>query len=291
MLDEKLNLGILVRHPAPFPAESLAGYVLRLAELNGYTSPWRIYVLAGIAHSRMLSANQTASLARIANLPVAELQTMAYYPPIALPRIPCLLGNRVRPTDLRQRAPRICLSCVEEKGFIETHWELSIMIGCPIHRCIAQTQCPGCRKPLSWFRRGLLECSCGATLVETTPPLDGRVCALLDVVRRRALELNITPDHPLGAAAKPLHSMSLHSLLGVIRVLGSRRLMADQAADVNRVEMVTRAAADVFFDWPNNFFRLLRSIGNPKQVKGTSVVSQFKGIYQHLFHTGAATDT
>ena len=36
----------LVRHPAPYPTESLPGYVLRLSELNGYPSPRSLYRMA-----------------------------------------------------------------------------------------------------------------------------------------------------------------------------------------------------------------------------------------------------
>jgi hypothetical protein len=33
-----VNMPLLVRHPVPYPTESLLGYVLRVSEGNGYSS-------------------------------------------------------------------------------------------------------------------------------------------------------------------------------------------------------------------------------------------------------------
>src|SRR5208283_4872180 len=41
-----MTIPLLVRHPAPFPTESLFGYILRLSEENGYTTPWSLLLLA-----------------------------------------------------------------------------------------------------------------------------------------------------------------------------------------------------------------------------------------------------
>jgi len=41
-----MSMPLLVRHPAPKPTESLLGYVLRVSEGNGYSSPWSVYRLA-----------------------------------------------------------------------------------------------------------------------------------------------------------------------------------------------------------------------------------------------------
>jgi hypothetical protein len=37
--DQELNLDLLVRHPAPFPTESLLCYILHLTQENGYPTP------------------------------------------------------------------------------------------------------------------------------------------------------------------------------------------------------------------------------------------------------------
>jgi hypothetical protein len=198
------------------------GYLLRLTETNGYTTPWTIFSIAGIPqnHTRPC-ALPLLKLARVANRNVEELKAIAYRPTADLPRIPHLLGHRVRLTDLRLGSPHICPSCIQEKGFIEAHWDLGFMIACPIHRCLSTVQCSRCQCPLSWFRQGLLECRCGAALPETRRRLPPHVCDLLDVLRRRVLGLDIPLDHPLGIAAHALHSSTLYSILGVIRVLGS----------------------------------------------------------------------
>ena len=45
-----IDVGIVVRHPAPFNTEAPNAYLLRLAELNGYATPWIIFALAGLEY-------------------------------------------------------------------------------------------------------------------------------------------------------------------------------------------------------------------------------------------------
>ena len=57
---------LLVRHPAPFPTESLLGYILRLTEVNGYTTPWSLFLLAQIRqHEARSTGMKVAKLARV----------------------------------------------------------------------------------------------------------------------------------------------------------------------------------------------------------------------------------
>src|SRR5271157_925506 len=48
MVGGAMTAPLLVRHSAPFPTESLFGYILRLSEENGYTTPWSLFLLAQI---------------------------------------------------------------------------------------------------------------------------------------------------------------------------------------------------------------------------------------------------
>ena len=68
-----MSTPLLVRHPAPYPTEGLAGYVLRLSEINGYTTTLSLYRLAGMeAKERSWTNFAYAKFAAIANLPVAD---------------------------------------------------------------------------------------------------------------------------------------------------------------------------------------------------------------------------
>lgn len=287
MSRNKISNLLLVRHPAPRSTESLYGYILRLAGVNGYVTPWTVFVLAGMSQYQTRPTSiHIGNLTGLANRPASELRAIAYSPARDFPRIPRLLGGRVRSFDLRQRRPRICPWCVEENGYIEAQWELTFMTGCPIHQRSALSHCPGCRKPLSWFRRGLLECRCGATLTgNSCAPLSQAVCDLVDIIRCTVLDMAVDDDHPLGAPAKPLRAMTLHSLLGFIRWLGATKLRTIHSYRHSNDNAIVSAAADALADWPRNFYVMLSEVGESagKQTQAAGIASQFERVYKPLF--------
>lgn len=181
----------LVRHPAPFPTESLLGYVLRLSEENGYTTPWSLLLLAGMReHEFRTSGIKVAKLAQIANRPQEALEAIAYRWPGDPLRSCRLLGHLLTPQELVLTKPKICPDCISEKEFVEAHFDLALMTGCPVHRKALLSACPTCRRPLRWFRPGLLECECGASLVGADRPAVSLAEAdLLDIIRCKILGL------------------------------------------------------------------------------------------------------
>ena len=75
MFGRTVSAELLVRHPAPFPTESLFGYILRLSEENGYTTPWTLFLTAGMKEHEIRGTGvRVRKLARIANRPSSELE-------------------------------------------------------------------------------------------------------------------------------------------------------------------------------------------------------------------------
>jgi len=275
---------LLVRHPAPFPTESLFGYILRLSQENGYTTPWTLFLTAGMKpHEIRRAGVRVTKLARIANRSASELDAIAYFSP-ARRRSCRLLGHPLVPADLNLKKPKFCPQCVAEKGFIEGHWDLRLMTGCPIHRQSLLSTCPKCSGPVRWLRRGLLECQCGADLDGDQPPISVAEASLLGIVRNRALHLAPSTENPSGLPRAGLQSMDLRTLLFVILTLGKWQLIAD-SADWQDSKSLIRAAAHVLENWPANFFGLLRDIGAKASTRITngSVRQQFDNVYWVLF--------
>jgi hypothetical protein len=122
-----MSTPLLVRHPAPYPTESLVGYVLRLAEENGYNSPWSVYNLAGLKQNEIWTTGfKLAKLAAIINRPASELDHIRFSAPVNQPRWARLLRHCLVPTDLNIVNPGLCPRCVADKGFIEAHWHLTL---------------------------------------------------------------------------------------------------------------------------------------------------------------------
>ena len=285
-----MSTPLLVRHPAPNPTESLVGYVLRLAEENGYTSPWSVYSLADLKQNEIRTSGfKLEKLAAIINRPASELESIGFSAVLNQPRWARLLRHSLVPTDLNIVNPGLCPRCVADKGFIEAHWHLALMVGCPVHECMPALFCPRCGKRLSLFRPGLLECSCGGNLLEckltSLPKPDA---ALLDILRRKVLGIPADVENPLSFPRDQLMAMNLRSMLLVVRTLGRHRLIADGSTSLEDERQLLSASARVLVDWPKNFIALLLDIGKKLQpsVNG-GVRKQFEAIYRTLFKNRA----
>jgi hypothetical protein len=68
----------LARHPAPHPTESLPGYLLRLSEANGYSSPRTLYQLAEMKAPSSLKNFACSKFAAIANLSISLFDQIAF---------------------------------------------------------------------------------------------------------------------------------------------------------------------------------------------------------------------
>jgi hypothetical protein len=285
-----MSTSLLVRHSPPNPTESLVGYVLRLAEENGYASPWSVYSLAGLKQNEIRTTGfKLEKLAAIINRPAPELGGIGFSPPKNQPRWARLLGHSLVPTDLNIVNPGLCPRCIADIGFIEAHWHLTLMVGCPVHECITALCCPKCGKRLRLFRRGLLECGCGGNLMECVlPPLPKAEAALLDIIRQKVLGLPANDENPLSLPRDQLIAMDLRSMLLVVRALGRHRLIADGSTSLEDERQLISAAARVLLDWPKNFIVLLLDIGKRLQPNGKGGVrKQFEPIYGALFKSRA----
>jgi hypothetical protein len=284
-----VSMPLLVRHPAPYPTESILGYVLRLSEKNGYLSPWSVYHLAGMKQKEMKTTGiRVEKLAPIASCPISELTQIAFTS-ARNRRLPQLLGHRLTPTDLNVAQPKLCPQCVAEKGFIEAHWHLELMVACPVHECLTISECPKCGKRLRWFRPGLLECECGANLLEyEMPAIPQPEASLLDLIRMKVFGHCADEENPVSLPHEDLLAMTLRSMLTVIRALAKHRLVADDCTSPIGLLQIILAASRVLMDWPKNFIALLTDLGQklPADVSG-GVGKQFEGIYQALFRNTA----
>ncbi|WP_030398335.1 TniQ family protein [Kitasatospora purpeofusca] len=167
--------GPLARSLAPFPEESLPGFLLRLAHrLN--RSPARIAVLTGLAPYRLghtvklpahlLVALRPESAARFAaatRLTTAEVQALGLrahqvaYPPIADTgeRPDGRFGSNVWAFTAASRFCPLCLAgdgtAVQDAhgGPWRLPWHLPVVFACPRHRRLLDHLCPSCRRPLN----------------------------------------------------------------------------------------------------------------------------------------------
>jgi len=202
----------------------------------------------------------------------------------------------VLPQDLNLTLPQFCPLCVRERGFLEAHWELSLMVACPVHRCSLLRFCPECNRRICWFRRALLVCDCGGNL--SNPDLlsiPDAEANLLDIVRRKALSCPDGSKTISGSPEYELTQMSLSSMLLAIRTIGKYRMIADGSKDLNGRGGIVSAASRVFDSWPVNLLILVEDLNRLKLVRaGDGIGKRYGGVYRCLFRAktpGRPNDT
>lgn len=286
MPEAPLQADGLVRHPRPYPTESLFGYVLRLAEENGYRTPFSILALMG-GNSHELNTRRLPlrELARVAHRELCELERIAYHS--NGPGQYRVLGRPVGCHDLKRISQvSLCPECVRSTGLIEAHWDLELMTGCPVHRSRLLSRCPKCHLGLRWQRPGQLECNCGATLERVDGPiLPEDEAELLDIIRCKVLGLPVSQESSTGIPTSQLSTLGLRGLLFLMRTLAKFHLQLESVKQLDDSQSVVTAAAYVLRSFPANFHRLLWTIGEqhlPKQCGG-GVRSQFSHIYTSIF--------
>ena len=268
MLDEDMKLVVT---PKPKHDESLAGYVMRLTERNGYETPSVILLLTGADTSALHNGQfvfgerwNLSPLARLTGRPVTDLSPLRYASAPSETSVYRYLvfGSPVQRYFINAKRPKVCPDCLSEDAYCRKVWELAPVTSCPHHRRLLLEICPGCGGRLSWVRSRVNACRCGYDWRDAPPaPLPD---AQLGVVRRihRLCGLPAGKDAP-GAVGEsnPLDELDLEHLLsslsfiaaqreGVIDATGKFSVKGRRNTELH--DLFTRAAA-VFDAWPTNF--------------------------------------
>jgi hypothetical protein len=275
-----MSQSLLPRHPLPHPTESLLGYVVRLTEANGYASPRNLYRLADMKGTETSARSFCCSkFAAITNHPATRLEELAFRPTQGQSHDYCLLGNWISTTYLDLTSARTCPDCVAERGFIEAHWHIDLMVACPVHERAPVWYCPKCKKRLNWMRPGLLTCKCGAPFqLPSNSVFSPAELKLLDVIRRNALGDQIL-DGDTCIPVRQFAELDLQSTLSVVRVLGKNRLFASHSKGEPRPRAILQAAAKVLTDWPCNLRTLLDDI-SPQPSSTDLPLEDLANVYE-----------
>ena len=263
-----MTQSLLARHPTPFPTESLPGHILRLSEANGYSTPRKMFLAAGMNGDEIsVRSFNCEKMAAITNRSTEELERIGMRPMQKDSWGLRLLGNTVGLDYLDIRRAKVCPACIIEDKFIEAHWQLSFMVACPVHEQPAVFFCSQCKKTLSWLRPGLLQCKCGAEWkprsIATVP--NPELLRLLDLIRCKVLG-STRVRHYESALECQFMPMSLQAILSMVRLLGKARLTADRSKE-SRPWQIVGAAATVLHDWPSNFHKLLDDLSPSLAMK------------------------
>lgn len=245
---------LLIRHSRFHATESILGFLLRLTEENGYSSPEDVRRAAGITRGSIAKAENIAKLALATNHSFREASEMGEVPEAEGRILVEPYDQEWLPGQESTAAGKCCSRCVEEIGYIQAHWVLPLMYACPVHNVFALTACPSCHRPLWWYRPGLLECGCGQRISSASQSaLSPNERTLLDVLRRKMLNLPWDNDNPGSLPVENLMAMDLKMLVRTIETLA--RLQGGNL-QTPKGEVVSLAAR-ILSDWPRGFLTFL----------------------------------
>ena len=250
--------------------ESLPGYLLRLAHVNGLRLRWLFehahltsgfeYRPASFEPLARLSGSNSAALGQ-ATLTLSQAGKGHQFG-----------RSQIARPHLLTAGARVCPACVDERGYIDRLWHLRGYAACHRHFTALVDQCTSCGKTISWRRRRLNQCDCGQIFngSEIAP----------DSVTDFAARLAFTASNEV--EAQPLQSLS--SLLTVSWFFGcsgmadprKRGRTACSAASVATAIEVLQHGAPFVTDWRENFDRWAH---DRFQAQGGRV-----GLHRHFGH-------
>lgn len=253
--------------PLSYPHEGLNGFLLRLAEGNGFNG---IRTLVG---DRPVTWSRLASwLGRDDGFGQLEGQ---------------LNAKKASPRPLwNNLSSRYCPACLKADSTWRQEWELTLLTMCPFHGCRLVEVCPDCGRQVTWSRMKLLSCDCGfrfqaacatkATEAETA--LASTLCAKLT---------------GRGRVPALVGLLSLEQLYQLIVALGAyshmergkRPQKIPNLGHLQVSEKLTRAVAEILATWPAGFNALLDKLvhDHPPPAQGGGLPRQFGFFYAYVF--------
>lgn len=249
----------LLKTPLPYSDESPAGYLLRLANTNGYSGTRAILSLLGFRPGYVLTMGWDYSA--LENLLGGkELPPRFGYRHGSGARGKVkVLGELVAAEHVGVKRARVCAACLSTLGYIPGVWDLKAYAACHIHKSMMIKFCAGCGERIKVFRKNIFYCECGADLREQKPaPAPEVLIALSEILASKVGSARtINYANSLKFPVRDLLAMDLDVICKAIvqlafvylsLELGARPVF--KSADVSRC---LPAVATAFSNWPSNF--------------------------------------
>lgn len=167
--------------------ESLPGYLLRLAEANGYAGIQPLLRATGLwtsknGYSFKLRARPDL-LAAIGRMAVGDPHHLDSHGAKELKGQTYLFHSLLVDGDaLLPERTQVCPQCLVEDGFVKEELELGPVTACSRHHSRLIDACPACGYPLRWTRTSLMHCGKCGTDLRLLPgePVDPEICEVAE---------------------------------------------------------------------------------------------------------------
>jgi hypothetical protein len=283
----------LLHRPQPLKDESLSGYLLRVAEQNGFATAKWISELASLRRKFAVVRQDLRPMADLLGVDVAELERRCYWPAdwAGDRQMHLFFGQPVPVRALNLLRPRLCPECLRASPHVRQSWDLALTAICPEHRCVLLDACPECGSALSWNRSAVCLCQhCGHDLREAqAPAADADAVDLTALLHHQAglNKANAPQEIPAEIAVLPLAA-----LIKVTLLVGATAKNLNSVgghwpcAWLNAAEMadLVQKAAKMFKGWPSAFHEVLSQARKWKaEGAGMGLEHDFRGLYRALY--------
>lgn len=258
----------LVFRSKPLPSEGLNGYLLRLAEGNGYDD---IGFLCG---------NQDISRQQL--MQWLGLQNSRLLNGLA-PQLNSSRKAYIKPWN--DKTSRYCPECLNESAAWHREWESTYITACPTHGYRLIDRCSVCGKQLTWKRKKLMSCDCGALLKAEPVAATSAEVALAQALHDKLQNMP--------SSLKPVMALGFEDLCHLIHVLGIYSYPKDgrttqKVASLTSLDVAQQligAAATILSDWPWAFHRVLDDLIalRTQQSEKPSLAKQYGYFYSYVF--------
>lgn len=267
----------LLSTPKPQSDESLMGYVLRLAEANGYKSAsWifdlarlKINVASGGSDALYRSDWDSTVLEQVTGLTRTEINNLNCRQIESL--FPTLRVSSFN--AFRYSSPKVCPACLAQENYCRSVWDLLPFTACPAHESVMMSLCPECGSRISWARKRVSVCRCGFDWRESVQMKASHqeleVSKLILALCGPSAEKVITIER----ANNPLQGLALDDICQALSLFANSFLFVKDGQRI-RVETDNLTcheaycrAYDIFNDWPVNYHRFLQWVKRQEKTE------------------------
>lgn len=275
--DAPINLehAVFLIRPRPVDGESTMGYLMRVAEANGYQSVRRLCTAVGgcgrapfdkLCDRLLLTPEEKSRLVGVlprhwGNLP----------PPLGLSQ-----------QDFNHTCRRWCPVCLSEKAILHGTWGMKLVCVCTRHSAWLRDVCVRCGQTQRWGGVTLRQCHCGAMLADAVAePANAVVRELTAALSGEGACL--APNHLLAHLGVPaLHRMVRY--LGLFS-LASQPSRPGQIANLHHQAVARELVTGLCWlmgAWPMHFHDVLAAL-QAATAATPSVQRAFWPLYRVLY--------
>lgn len=150
--------------PRPQNGESIKGYLLRLAKMNGHFNLGAIFHVIEIVFSEKHLVVSSPRFKELVNrlAPMLQLSEQVLFDAFAHSQHYDRHSKRCV-FDITSSTPKVCAACLSEaNGYLRSRWQLMHVTHCAQHETALLDHCPDCNSRLEWSADLLDGCkSCG----------------------------------------------------------------------------------------------------------------------------------